>query len=90
MKKFTLLFFASALVLSACGCGKSVPAKTDDNTPGQTPEQEKTFSLDSYNGHFVEALSAAYDTFEETGKLPNSINVDGNQGPIHHWGLPLA
>lgn len=77
MKKFTLLFFASALVLSACGCGKSVPAKTDDNTSEQPQEQEKTFSLDSYNGHFVEAISAAYDYFEENGKLPNTINVDG-------------
>jgi hypothetical protein len=76
MKKFTFIFIACALVLSACACGKNAP-KADENTPETPVEQEKTFDLDSYNGHFVEALSAAYDTFEETGKLPNSINVDG-------------
>ena len=32
---------------------------------------------DTFNGHFVQAISDAYDTFESTGKLPSSISVDG-------------
>lgn len=40
-------------------------------------EETKEFKLDSYNGHFVESLAKAYETFQETDELPNSINVEG-------------
>ena len=38
----------------------------------------RQFRLDSCNGHFVQALSDAYTVFEETGALPASVNVEGN------------
>jgi hypothetical protein len=72
MKKFPFLFIACMLVCAACGCAKKV-----------NPEPEKpevpVFKLDSYNGHFVQALSDAYDTFEAQGALPGSVNVEGLQ-----------
>lgn len=37
------------------------------------------FTLDSYNGRFVQAISEAYDVFEETDALPLSIQVDGKE-----------
>ena len=58
------------LVCAACGCAKKV---------NPTPEEPEVpvFKLDSYNGHFVQALSDAYDTFEAEGSLPGSVNVEG-------------
>ena len=37
------------------------------------------FTLDSYNGRFVQAISEAYEVFEETDALPLSIQVDGKE-----------
>lgn len=58
------------LVCAACGCAKKV---------NPTPEEPEVpvFKLDSYNGHFVQALSDAYDTYEAEGALPGSVNVEG-------------
>ena len=49
-----------------CGCGDV----TD-------PEPEQVFTLDSYNGHFAQAIADAYDIFETNGALPATINVEG-------------
>ena len=73
MKKILFLSFACALALAACGC-KPAPAPEKPDGP-ETP----VFKLDSYNGHFVQALSDAYDTFEQKGALPGSVNVEGLQ-----------
>lgn len=71
MKKFPILFLTCALVCAACGCGKKV-------NPEPEPEPEvPVFSLNSYNGQFAQAISDAYDTFEETGALPIRVNVEG-------------
>ena len=71
MKKFPILFFACALVCAACGCVKKV-------NPEPEPEPEvPVFKLDSYNGHFAQAISDAYDVFESSGSLPNMVNVEG-------------
>ncbi|MBO4571652.1 MAG: hypothetical protein J5699_06985 [Bacteroidales bacterium] len=56
-----------ALMLTAVGCG--------ENLKPMKPEEK--FTLDSYNGHFAQAISDAYDVFEETGSLPTSVNVEG-------------
>ena len=58
----------AALVI-ACGC-QTRPVGPDE-------PDEPVFSLDSYNGHFVEALSGAYETFLEKDELPPSVNVEG-------------
>ena len=70
MKKLPFLLIACMLVCAACGCAKKV---------NPTPEEPEVpvFKLDSYNGHFVQALSDAYDTFEAEGALPGSVNVEG-------------
>ena len=70
MKKLPFLLIACMLVCAACGCEKKV---------NPTPEEPEVpvFKLDSYNGHFVQALSDAYDTFEAEGALPGSVNVEG-------------
>lgn len=56
-----------ALLISSASCGE----KPEPDKP------EEGFKLDSFNGHFVQAISDAYDTFESTGALPSSINVEG-------------
>ena len=61
---------AAFLAFSAESCSGK-----DDTTPSKPDEKE--FTLDSYNGHFVQALSDAYKTFVETDELPASINVEG-------------
>ncbi len=70
MKKY--LFISLIAVLSACACGKD-----NDNKQQPTPDPVEEFTLDSYNGHFVQALSDAYEVFEQTGALPATVNVDG-------------
>ena len=39
----------------------------------------RPFTLDSYNGRFVQAISEAYGVFEATDALPLSIRVDGKE-----------
>lgn len=73
MKKILFLSFACALALAACGC-KPAPAPEKPDEP-----EPPVFKLDSYNGHFVQALADAYDTFEQKGALPGSVNVEGLQ-----------
>ena len=69
MKKILFSFFACALIVATCACNK------DNKEEGlDTPAE---FSLDSYNGAFVKGLSDAYETFEKTGSLPATINVEG-------------
>lgn len=58
-----------------CACGGVKPDVPDDQTPDEPAAPE--FSLDSYNGHFVEALAGAYDIFVEKDELPPSVNVEG-------------
>ena len=70
MKKF--LFLLLIAMLTACACGKDREDRGSEPDP-VTP----TFTLDSYNGHFAQALSDAYDEFEKTGALPASVNVEG-------------
>jgi len=74
MKKY--LFVSLVAVLSACACGKN-----NNNNQGSTPDPVvdpvEEFTLDSYNGHFVQAISDAYEVFEETGSLPTTVNVEG-------------
>ena len=72
MKRFLFSVAACVLIVAACACNKN---KTKPDGP-DVPDVP-VFSLDSYNGSFVQALSDAYDTFEETGKLPVSVNVEG-------------
>lgn len=70
MKTHLIPFLAMAvLALTSGSC--------TDKDGEKEQEQEKEFTLDSYNGHFVKALSDAYDTFKDTDELPVSINVDG-------------
>ena len=73
MKKIFFLSFICALAVAACACSKPDPL------PDQPDPETPVFKLDSYNGHFVQALSDAYDTFEEKGALPGSVNVEGLQ-----------
>lgn len=74
MKKFVSIFIAGVLAFAACGCGK----KVDPENPDKPKEPDvPVFKLDSYNGHFVQAISDAYDTFESTGSLPTTVNVEG-------------
>ena len=75
MKKFSFLFIAGMLVFAACGCAKKVNPEPEKPDVPETP----VFKLDSYNGHFAQALSDAYDTFESKGALPGSVNVEGLQ-----------
>ena len=72
MKKIFFLSFACALAVAACACSKPDPLPDKPDEP-----DAPVFKLDSYNGHFVQALSDAYDTFEEKGALPGSVNVEG-------------
>ena len=69
MKKILFSFFACALIVATCACNKDNKEEGSD-TPAE-------FSLDSYNGAFVKGLSDAYETFEKTGSLPATINVEG-------------
>ena len=39
----------------------------------------RPFKLDSHNGRFLQAISEAYEAFEETDALPLSIQVDGKE-----------
>ena len=74
MKQTFFLSLACLLLVAACACSKPDPK------PEPEPEPEvPVFKLDSYNGHFVQALSDAYDTFEAEGALPGSVNVEGLQ-----------
>lgn len=68
MKKY--LFVSLIAILSACACGKN-------NQDPDPVDPVKEFSLDSYNGAFVQAISDAYEVFEKTGSLPNTVNVEG-------------
>lgn len=68
MKKFLFTLLAGSFLLLACGNDKPVEPDGPD-----TPE----FSLDSYNGHFAQAISGAYESFEKNGSLPVTVNVDG-------------
>ena len=67
---FSLLAAASVIIACSCQPKPAEPEKPD------TPEKP-VFTLDSFNGSFAKAISAAYDTFESTGSLPVAINVDG-------------
>lgn len=72
MRKLFVFLCAGSFLLFACGNNK--PVNPDE--PGGDPEPPK-FTLDSYNGHFAQAISDAYDVFEEKGSLPTSVNVEG-------------
>ncbi len=66
MKRIAFVLCACFAVVATCAC--------HEKEPEPIPEP---FTLDSYNGHFAQAISDAYDVFEETGALPTSINVEG-------------
>lgn len=62
------IFFTSLLSLIAClSCDNKTPEK-----PAQEP-----FVARGWNGHFVEAMSGAYEYFVENDKMPTYINVEG-------------
>ena len=73
MKKMFIhcIMLGAALLAGAC---QPKPVVPDD---GPDVPETPAFTLDSYNGHFVEALAGAFDTFESEGALPASINVEG-------------
>lgn len=71
MKRFWILSALLTLMVAACG------GKKADPDPVEPKPEEPAFKLDSYNGHFVQAISDAYDTFETTGSLPATVNVEG-------------
>ena len=73
MKHFFITALACAATLFACACNSNKPTPE----PEPEPEPEPSFTLDSYNGRFVEALAGAYDTFEKEGSLPPTVNVEG-------------
>lgn len=73
MRKIPFVLFACALAVAACACSKPDPEKKPEPEVPEVP----AFKLDSYNGHFVQAISDAYDTFESTGALPATVNVEG-------------
>ena len=66
MKHFFITALACAATLFACACNSNKPTPE----PEPEPEPEPSFTLDSYNGHFVQALASAYDIFEKEGSLP--------------------
>ncbi|MBQ9462648.1 MAG: hypothetical protein IJU68_03210 [Bacteroidales bacterium] len=68
MKKILFTLLAGSFLMLACGNNKPVEPDEPD-----TP----VFSLDSYNGHFAQAVSDAYDSFEKDGSLPVTVNVEG-------------
>lgn len=70
MRKFLFFILAGSLLFGACACNQSKSEENDE-------PDVKEFKLDSFNGGFVQALSDAYDVFEQTGKLPVSANVEG-------------
>lgn len=70
MKAKLIPFLVIAFLTLTSG---SNACKDGDKDPGQ----EKEFSLDSFNGRFVQALSDAYEMFKDTDELPLTINVDG-------------
>lgn len=65
-------------MLFTCAC-EPKPAGPDEPDGPDGPEvpDSPALTLDSYNGHFVEAIAGAYDTFESTGSLPPSVRVEG-------------
>lgn len=71
MKKFLIISIACAVTMLACACGPKTV------TPDDPQPDPPTFSLNSYNGHVLEAIAGAYKTFEETRFLPNTVNVEG-------------
>ena len=73
MKHFFITALACAATLFACACNSNKPTPE----PEPEPEPEPSFTLDSYNGHFVQALAGAYDIFEKEGSLPPTVNVEG-------------
>lgn len=69
MKKFVFVLSVFLSLVAACAC-QPKPVTPDE-------PDEPVFTLDSYNGGFVQALADAYDIFESTGSLPVSVNVEG-------------
>ena len=69
MKRFAALLLLGTVLCTCC-------SNKDENEP-KTPEEEKEFFNDSYNAHFVEAISGAYDYFLINDEMPKSVNVDG-------------
>ncbi len=67
MKRFYSILCVCFALVATCACHEK----------GPEPEPEPVFTLDSYNGHLAQAISDAYDVFEETGALPTSVNVEG-------------
>ena len=71
MKKFLYPATILAVVMAACSCN-------EENKPDEPEEPAvQEFILDSFNGHFMEAISNAYDIYEESGVLPVTVNVEG-------------
>lgn len=75
MKHFIITVLACAATLFACACNGNKPEP--EPTPTPEPEPTPAFSLDSFNGRYLEALAGAYDVFENTGSLPATINIEG-------------
>ena len=75
MKHFIITALACAATLFACACNGNKPEP--EPTPTPEPEPTPAFSLDSFNGRYLEALAGAYDVFENTGSLPATINIEG-------------
>ena len=64
------MLMACASLIATCACQPKPDVPEEPETPA--------FTLDnSYNGNFVKAIAGAYDTFEATGSLPNTVNVEG-------------
>ena len=66
MKRIFAILCAGFALVATCACHEK-----------PEPDPDPVFTLDSYNGHFAQAISDAYDVFEETGSLPTSVNVEG-------------
>ena len=75
MKKYVFTLLLSVATMLACACEPKPVVPDDPDGPDQ-PEVP-AFTLDSFNGHFVEAIAKAYDTFLSTGSLPVTAKVEG-------------
>lgn len=66
LRKIFISAMAVLTAVAACSC-KEKPVIPD----------EPVFTLDSFNGHFAQAISGAYESFVQNGSLPVTLNVEG-------------
>lgn len=69
--KRLFIFATLAFVMSCSSCQKGGGGSQ------QPEEEEKGFVVKGWNGEFVSQMSKAYESFLETNKMPNMINVEG-------------